>query len=100
MMYIPLPSFPSSDRTLIATRFSECLADISTWTTAHHLKHNLDKTELLPPPSLCQGKDCPHVDLSVTVEDIAVSPSPTARNLGEVLDNHLCCTANITAVPS
>ena len=45
---------------------SECLADISTWTTAHHLKLNLDKTELL----LVSAKDCPHMDLLVTVEDM------------------------------
>jgi hypothetical protein len=38
------------------------------------------------------------MDLLVTVEIITVSPSPTARNLGVVLDNQLCCTANITAV--
>ena len=53
-----------------------------------------NKTELL----LIPGKDCPHMDLLVTVKNITVSPSPTARNLGVVLDNQLCCTANITAV--
>uniref|UniRef100_A0A8C5BX13 Reverse transcriptase domain-containing protein n=1 Tax=Gadus morhua TaxID=8049 RepID=A0A8C5BX13_GADMO len=87
-------SFPSSDNALIATCISECLADGSTWTTAHHLGLNLNKIELL----LIPGKDCPHMDLLVTVENITVSPSPTARNLGVVLDNQLCCTANITAV--
>ena len=70
------------------------MADVSTWTTAHHLRLNLNKTELL----LIPGKDSPHMDLLVTVENITVSPSPTARNLGVVLDNQLCCTANITAV--
>ncbi|KAK0150129.1 hypothetical protein N1851_009106 [Merluccius polli] len=49
-------SFPPS-ATLVATCISECLADISTWTTVHHLKLNLDKTELLFVP----GKDCPHM---------------------------------------
>jgi len=38
------------------------------------------------------GKDCPQMDLLVTIEDIKVSPAPTARNLGVVLD------ANITSV--
>ena len=84
-------SFPSSDKPLIATRISDCLADVSTWTTIHHLKLNLNKTELLPMP----GED---MDLLVTVENIAVSPSPTARNLGVVLDNQLCCNVNITSV--
>ena len=82
------------DNTLIATHISECLSDISTWATAHHLKLNLNKTELL----LMPGIDCPQMDLLVTVDNIIVSPSPTARNLSVVLDNQLCCTANITAV--
>ena len=69
----------SSD-TLVATRISERLADIHKWTTAHRLKLNLHKTELL----FMLGKDCPHMDLQVTVEGIAVSPSPTARNFGVV----------------
>ncbi|KAK0140791.1 hypothetical protein N1851_022218 [Merluccius polli] len=83
----------SSD-TLVATRISERLADIHKWTTAHHLKLNLHKTELL----FMLGKDCPHMDLQVTVEGIAVSPSPTVRNFGVVLDNPVCGTANITTV--
>ena len=87
-------SFPSSD-TLIATCISECLADISTWMTAHHLKLNLDKTELLFVP----GKDCPHTDWSLSRKCPSVCPSPsTMRNLGVVLANQLCCMANITAV--
>jgi len=54
--------------------------------TANHLKLNIDKTELL----FMLGKDCPQMDLLVTIEDIKVSPSPSARNLGVVLDEQLC----------
>ena len=77
-------SFPSSDKALIATRISECLADVSTWTIAHHLRLNLNKTELL----LIPGKDSPHMDLLVTVENITVSPSPTARIIGQSVMLH------------
>jgi len=38
------------------------------------------------------------MDLLVTIEDIEVSPAPTARNLGVVLDHQLSCNANITSV--
>jgi len=55
---------------------------------------NLDKTELLFMP----GKDCPQMDLLVTIEDIDVSPSPIGRNFGVVLDTQLGCDANITSV--
>jgi hypothetical protein len=62
--------------------------------TAHHLRLNLNKTELLLMPE----RDCPHMDLLVTVENITVSPPPTSRNPSVVLDNQLCCIANISAV--
>jgi len=39
------------------------------------------------------GKGCPQMDLLVTIEDIEVSPPLTARNLGVVLDDQLCCNA-------
>jgi len=44
------------------------------------------------------GKDCPQMDLLVTIEDIEASPAPTARKLGVVLDDQLCCNANIASV--
>ncbi|XP_030285351.1 uncharacterized protein LOC115588717 [Sparus aurata] len=72
----------------------DCLADISSWTAAHHLKLNLSKTELLFIP----GKDCPRMDLSFTVEDVTVSPLSMARNLGVLLDSRLSCAPNITTV--
>jgi len=62
--------------------------------TANDLKLNLDKTELLFVP----GKDCPQMDLLVTIEDINVSPALIARNFGEVLDDQLSCNANNTPV--
>ena len=43
-------------------------------------------------------KDCPHMDLSVTVEDVMVLPSSTVRNLDIILDGGLSCTPNITAL--
>ncbi|KAK3547770.1 hypothetical protein QTP86_029921, partial [Hemibagrus guttatus] len=43
-------SFPPSDTTASA-RISACLVDISFWMTAHQLKHNPSKTELLVIPA-------------------------------------------------
>ena len=68
--------------------------DMYLWMFAHHLKLSLSKTGLFFIP----GKDCPHMDLSVTVEDVTVSPSLTARNLRVTLDDGLSCTANISVV--
>ncbi|XP_042187051.1 mucin-2 [Oncorhynchus tshawytscha] len=53
-----------------------CLANISTWISAHHLK--LNKTELL----FLQGKACLLKHFSITVDNSEVSPSQSAKNLG------------------
>ena len=85
-------SFPRSE-TQVATRISACLTDISQWMTAHHLKINLDKTELLFLP----GKDSPIHDLTFNFDNSVLTPTETARNLGVTLDSQLSLTANITA---
>ncbi|XP_068571416.1 uncharacterized protein, partial [Cebidichthys violaceus] len=77
-----------------ATRIAACLADILKWMATHHLKLNLDKTELL----FLLGKGCPHRDLSITIDDTVVTPTRTARNLGVTLDDQLSFSANIAAV--
>ncbi|KAK5933225.1 hypothetical protein CgunFtcFv8_004871 [Champsocephalus gunnari] len=61
--------------------------------SAHHLKLNLDKTELLFLP----GKHCPTLDLTINIGPSVVSPTQTARTLGVTLDNNLSFTANIAA---
>jgi len=75
--------------TKIATRICKCLADIKKWTTANHIKLNIDKTQLL----FMLGKYCPQMDLLVAIEDIKVSPLLIARNFGMALDNQLCCNS-------
>ena len=61
--------------------------------SAHHLKMNLDKTELLSLP----GKDSPTHDLTITFDDSVLAPTQTARNQGVTLDSQLSLTANLTA---
>jgi hypothetical protein len=63
------PSPPSD--TKVATRFSVCLADISAQMSAHHLKLNLDKKELL----LLPGMACQLQYLSIADDNSTVSPS-------------------------
>ena len=62
--------------------------------SAHHLKLNLDKTELL----FLLGKACPLQDLSIKFDNSTVSPFQSANNLGMTLDNTLSFSANIKAV--
>ncbi|KAK3524688.1 hypothetical protein QTP86_000793 [Hemibagrus guttatus] len=70
-------SFPPSDTTASA-QISACLVDISSWMTAHQLKFNPSKTELLIIP----GDLSPAQDLAISLSNSMISPSATARNLG------------------
>ncbi|KAK3525429.1 hypothetical protein QTP86_031555 [Hemibagrus guttatus] len=69
--------FPPSD-TMASARISACLVDISSWMTAHQLKLNPSKTELLVIP----GDPSPAQDLAISLNNSMISPSATARNLG------------------
>ena len=73
-------SFPQSE-TQVAVRISAWLTDIFQWMSAHHLKINLDKTELLFLP----GKDSPTHDLTINFDNSVLAPTQTARNLGSSL---------------
>ncbi|KAJ8381302.1 hypothetical protein SKAU_G00020800 [Synaphobranchus kaupii] len=69
---------------------SACLADISMWMASHHLKLNLDKTDLL----FMSYKTSPLEDLSITVDGTMVAP-PALQ--GTVLDNQLYFKEHIRA---
>ncbi|KAI4878320.1 hypothetical protein NFI96_031089, partial [Prochilodus magdalenae] len=83
-------SFPSSD-TQVGNRISACLTDISSWMTAHHLKLNPSKTELLFIPST----SCPHRDLTISFGNSLIAPTEDAGSLGVVLDGQLSFSAHI-----
>ncbi|KAI4893333.1 hypothetical protein NFI96_005518 [Prochilodus magdalenae] len=83
-------SFPSSD-TQVCNRISACLTDISSWMTAHHLKLNPSKTELLFIPSTTG----PHCDLAISLGNSLITPSEDAGSLGVILDGQLSFSAHI-----
>ncbi|KAK3537219.1 hypothetical protein QTP70_003376 [Hemibagrus guttatus] len=86
-------SFPPSDTTTSA-RISACLAAISSWMTAHQLKLNPSKTELL----IIAGDPSPAQDLAISLSNSMISPSATARNLGVTMDNQLSFSSHVTNV--
>ncbi|KAK3535465.1 hypothetical protein QTP70_016886 [Hemibagrus guttatus] len=86
-------SFPPSDITASA-RISVCLVDISSWMTAHQLKLNPRKTELLVIP----GDPSPAQDLAISLNNSMISPSATARTLGVTMDNQLSFSSHVTNV--
>ncbi|KAK3574680.1 hypothetical protein QTP86_012466 [Hemibagrus guttatus] len=84
---------PASNTTASA-RISACLADISSWMTAHQLKLNPSKTELLIIPS----DPFPAQDLAISLSNSMISPSATVRNLGVTMDNQLSFSSHVTNV--
>ncbi|KAK3570901.1 hypothetical protein QTP86_029372, partial [Hemibagrus guttatus] len=86
-------SFPPSDTTASA-RISACLVDISSWMTAHQLKLNPSKTELLVIP----GDPSPAQDLVISLNNSMISPSATVCKLGVTMDNQLSFSYHVTNV--
>ncbi|KAI4888486.1 hypothetical protein NFI96_000280 [Prochilodus magdalenae] len=76
---------------LNCNRISACLTDISSWMTAHHLKLNPSKTELLFIPSTTG----PHRDLTISFGNLLITPTEDARILGVILDGQLSFSAHI-----
>ena len=60
----------------------------------HHLKFNPGKTELIFIPALTS----PFSDSSISLGETTITSSPSARNLGVVMDNRLSLSKNITVV--
>ena len=85
--------FPPSD-TQVSARISACLSDIQSWMAHHHLKLNPGKTELIFIPALTS----PFSDFSISRGETTIISSPSARNLGVVMDNRLSLSENITTV--
>ncbi|KAI4905440.1 hypothetical protein NFI96_016754, partial [Prochilodus magdalenae] len=83
-------SFPSSE-TQVCNHISACLTDICSWRTAHHLKLNPSKTELLLIPSTTG----PHPDLAISLGNSLITPTEDARSLGVILDGQLSFSARI-----
>ncbi|KAK3534952.1 hypothetical protein QTP70_002044 [Hemibagrus guttatus] len=75
-------------------QISACLADISSWMTAHQLKLNPSKTELLIIP----GDPSPAQDLTISLSNSMISPTASARNLGVTMDNQLSFSSHVTNV--
>ena len=96
-------TIPHSDHSLCEKRLLKtplpgslaCLRDIQSWMDNHHLKLNPGKTALIFIPALTSHFS----DISISLGETTVTSSPSATNLGVVMDNRLSLSENITAVP-
>ncbi|XP_063808965.1 uncharacterized protein LOC135016854 [Pseudophryne corroboree] len=90
-IYLSSPDLSPS----VLGRVTECLSAISSWMTSRHLKLNISKTELIIfPPANSSFQP----DISITVENSAITPTPQARCLGVILDSELSFVTHIQSV--
>ncbi|KAL6469243.1 hypothetical protein MHYP_G00227670, partial [Metynnis hypsauchen] len=76
----------------VSSCISACLSDISSWMSAHPLKLNPSKTELIFIPATTG----PHHDLAISFKNSLIVPSVEARSLGVTLDGQLSFSTHIT----
>uniref|UniRef100_A0A803TDE0 Reverse transcriptase domain-containing protein n=1 Tax=Anolis carolinensis TaxID=28377 RepID=A0A803TDE0_ANOCA len=78
--------------TAIPDNFTLCLEALSNWLRASRLKVNPAKTEIL-----WHGRSTGLTHLLPTFDGAALSPSPTVKSLGVVLDSQLTMEAQVAA---
>jgi hypothetical protein len=77
-------------------RLEACITEIRIWMKSNFLKLNDSKTEFLILGSHHQLAKVP--PSSITIGDISVSTSSTARNIGAIFDCHLSMTSHVSSI--
>ena len=74
-------------------KIEACVSEIDSWMTCNKLKLNREKRELLilnarhrPPPL----REC------INVSGVRIEPSPSARNIGVIFDEHMSLDKHVT----
>ncbi|XP_075036592.1 uncharacterized protein LOC142098048 [Mixophyes fleayi] len=89
-IYLSSPDISTS----VLSRVTDCLSAISSWMFSRQLKLNLSKTELIIfPPA---NKSIP--DISISVDNMTINPTPQARCLGVILDSRLSFVPHIDSI--
>ena len=89
-------TFKPVDSTKAVEKMEQCIDEIRKWMITNKLKFNDDKTEALLIGSPQQLKK---VDLqSMSVGNVQVHPSTSARNLGVIFDSNLSMKSHIQSV--
>ena len=92
-LYLPFKPNPAEQPSSIA-KIEACVSEIDSWMVCNKLKLNREKTELLilsarhRPPPLVE-----YVDVSGE----RIEPSPSARNIGVIFDEHMSLDKHVTS---
>ena len=80
----------------IFSTLTDCITDIKTWMTHNFLKLNSNKTEIIifGPKSILPTSQ----NFSLTIDGHTVTPSPSVRNLGIIMDSTLSFRSHINHV--
>ncbi len=85
-LWIPVKENNPLDLENCINKISSCIQEISNWMLSNKLKLNPNKTELIYIRSPFLKTVSPNI--SLTVDNITISPSLTVRNLGFTFDNN------------
>ena len=81
------------DQQTALARIQACIEEIHIWMILHKLMMNDSKTEFVIVVS-SGSADKVSIDI-ITIGDLSVSPSRSARNIGVIFDNTLCLNDHI-----
>ena len=76
----------------------QCIEDVRGWMTANRLKLNEAKTEVI----IITSKNNSHCvkDINIMIGEESISPKPSAKNLGAVIDSNLMMERQVNSVTS
>ena len=95
-IYITFHISNDADRKAALAKIEACVAEICAWMVIHRLKLNDDKTEFVYLVSLNNTK---HISIEpITIGDISIPPTSSARNIGVILDSTLQMDAQVGKV--
>ena len=76
----------------------QCVTDVRCWMTANRLKLNEAKTEVV----IITGKNSSHrvKDITIMIGEDTITPKPSAKNLGAIIDANLMMERQVNTVTS
>ena len=91
---------PKPQFTQMLNSMQSCISDVKAWATANMLKHNDNKTELMPITSK-RSKHLHNLPTSITIGNAEIPfkfPSQSVKNLCFTLDCHLTMNAHVSNI--
>ena len=87
--------FNPEDRDRALQKLEACIADIRAWCAANKLVLNDNKTELI---HFASRFNTTPTQVKISIGDVEIVSSPSARNLGAIMDTSLCMSDHVSNI--